>query len=364
MLLSINALLLVAAVIGTFYLGCTVVQLVRFTRRPTPLATEFLPSVTILKPIAGREAGLYENLASFCNQDYGGLYDVVFCLHDESDPALPVVELVVRDFPGCRTQIVFGENPDLLNPKVANLAKSGVVTTRDVIVIADSDVSVGPTLLRALAASFESEAVGAVTCLYRAVPNPTFVSRLGALGINDGFAPSVLVALALGELRFCLGATMAVRGTVLATIGGLSALGRTLADDHMLGQLVTNVGYKVELSRYVVATAVPEKKLKKLFSHELRWARTDFALARAGYLFSFLIYALPLALLYLIVSRNLVLGLPLLAVVCGLRYAVHRLSRYALAIEGRDDAALIPLRDLLSVAVWATSLVGKRKHFR
>ena len=344
------------------YLGCAVVQLVRFTRRSTPLATEFLPSLAILKPVASREAGLYENLASFCKQDYDGLYDVVFCLHDERDPALPVVERIVRDFPGCRTQIVFGENPDLLNPKIANIAKGGVRTSRDVVVIADSDVIVGPTLLRALAASFESEAVGAVTCLYRAVPNPSLVSRLGALVIKDGFAPSVLVALTLGDLRFCLGTTMAVRGTVLATIGGLSALGRTLADDHMLGELVTDAGYKVELSRYVVATTVPERKLGKLFSHELRWARTDFALARAGYLFSFLIYALPLALLYFVVSRNLAWGLPLLAVVCGLRYAVHRLSRNALGIEGRNDAALIPLRDFLSLAVWATSLVGKRKR--
>ena len=39
--------------------------------RPQP-AREPAPDLTILKPLHGDEAGLYENLASFCEQDYSG----------------------------------------------------------------------------------------------------------------------------------------------------------------------------------------------------------------------------------------------------------------------------------------------------
>ncbi len=152
----------------------------------------------------------------------------------------------------------------------------------------------------------------------RGMPNASLVSRLGAMQIEDVFIPSVLVALALGELRFCLGATMAVRRSVLEEIGGLAALGDGIADDHKLGELVTGTGNEIDLSRYVVRTTVPETTLGALWSHELRWARTNLALAPAGYAFSFLMYALPLALIYLAVSRNVAWGLPLLALVVAL----------------------------------------------
>lgn len=350
--------------VAALYLATSCYRLIAFARRHCEPAAEFLPSVTVLKPVAGLEPGLHENLASFGDQDYPGAYEVVFCLHSQADPALAVVESVIHEFPGCHARIALGENAELMNPKIANLAKPGVAPRGDVVVIADSDIRVGREYLRALAASFESERVGAATCLYSGTPSENLISRLGALGISDGFAPSVLVALALGELRFCLGATMAVRRSVLDKIGGLSALGRTFADDHVLGRLVTKNGYKVELSRYVVTTTIPETKLSALFSHDLRWARNNFEMARAGYLFSFLLYGLPLALIYLAVSRNLTIGLPLLVIIIALRVAQHYLARHALNVTRYDDVWLIPLRDFLSLGVWATSLFGRRRRFR
>lgn len=310
------------------------------------------------------EPDLYESLASFCDQDYTGAYEVVFCLHSRDDPALAAVEGIVAEFPGSHAQIVLGENAELMNPKIANLAKPGVAARGDVVVIADSDIRVGRDYLRALAASFAGERVGAVTCLYSGTPSENLVSRLGALGINDGFAPSVLVALTLGELRFCLGATMAVRRSALDAIGGLAALGHTFADDHKLGELVAKNGYKVELSRYVVTTTIPETNLPALFSHELRWARNDFELAGVGHFFSFLMYGLPLALIYLAVSHNLTIAIPLLAVITALRVGQHYLARRALNVTCYDGVWLILLRDFLGLAVWATSLFGRRRSFR
>ena len=363
-MLSVSLFFFAISVVGAIYLASAARALAKFIRRPCPLATEFLPSVAVLKPVAGLEPELYENLASFCDQDYAGLYEVVFCLHKETDPALRIVERVIADSPACRARVVFGENPDLINPKIANIAKDGVITSRDIVVIADSDIRVGREYLRALAADFESQAVGAVTCLSSGTPSDSFISRLGALGIDDGFAPSVLVALRLGELRFCLGATMAVRGTLLPVIGGLTALGNTFADDHELGQLVTRKGFRVQLSRYVVTTTVPETKFGELWAHELRWARTEFELARAGYAFSFLIYALPMALIYFAVSRNLDVGLTLLGIVAALRLTVHMLAGKALGIKGRNDFWLIPLRDFMSLAICVASLFGRRRKFR
>lgn len=355
--------LLIIAIAGAAYLAIACLKLAAFARGPLEYASEFLPSMTILKPIAGLEPDIYENLRSCCDQDYEEFHEVILCLHSSDDPALAIAQRIAAEFPSI-VRIAIGENPDIANPKIANLAKPGAQAQGEIVVIADSDIRVGRDYLRALAAAFATESVGAATCLYRGMPNASLASRLGAQQIEEVFIPSVLVALALGPLGFCLGATMAVRRSLLDRIGGLAALGAGLADDHTLGQLVTAAKKAIELSRYVVQTTVPETTLRALWSHELRWARTNFTLAPAGYAFSFLMYALPLALVYLAASRNVVLGFPLLAVVVALRVTLHYLARAALRVTRRDDVALIPIRDVLSLAVWFASLFGRTVRWR
>lgn len=356
--------LFIIAVASAFYLAIALLRLWAFGRRPLELAWELLPTVTILKPIAGEEPDLYENLASFCDQEYPQEFDVIFCLHSPDDPARAIAERVARDFPSAHATIAIGENPAIANPKIANLVKPSVDLRGEIVVIADSDIRVDRRYLRALATSFASERVGAATCLYAGMPNATLPSRLGALQIEDGFIPSVLVAIAIGKLRFCLGATMAVRRSVLAEIGGLAALGDHLADDHALGELTAGRGYAVDLSRYVVKTTVAETTLRDLWSHELRWARTNLALAPAGYAFSFLMYALPLALLYLVAVRNLVWGVTLLAIVLALRAGLHYTARSALNVTYAGDLKLVPLRDFMSLAIWVASFFGRRVRWR
>lgn len=321
------------------------------------------PSVSVLKPVSGLETGLYESLSSFCDQDYAD-FEVIFCVHDASDPAADVVKRVISAFPRCRASIAAGDNPLHRNPKIANISTAATAARGDLIIVADSDIFVEPSYLKAIAASFSDERVGAVTCLYRGIVNASYPSRLGAAAIEEQFAPSVLVAATLGRLDFCLGATMAVRRSVLNEIGGIDALGPFLADDHKLGRLISAAGHRVEMSRYVVATTVPETTLSTLWAHELRWARTNLILAPAGYTFSFLMHAVPLALLYLAISHNLALGLPVLCAAIALRTALHYAARAALGATRSGGLWLIPVRDLLSLAVWATSFFGRSVRWR
>lgn len=353
--------LLIASVAGAAYLSLALLQLARFTRRRVPSRSES-PRISVLKPLYGTEPSLYESLASFCDQDYPD-FELVFCLHDERDAAAPIVARIARDFAHVPIRIVYGENPKIPNPKIANLAKPGAEPHGDLVVLADSDIWVGRDYLRAIAASFSSERTGAVTCLYGGIPNETFAARLGAMRSEEEFSPSVLAAVALAKMKFCLGATMAVRRGVLDGIGGLEALGGDLADDYNLGKLVTDRGLDVELSRYVVRTTVAETTLRALWQREVRWARTNFRLAPAGHIFSFLMYALPFAFAYAVLAHD-ALAYGLLLLVAALRLSLHETARNAFGSGRPDEPWLIPARDLFSVAVWAASLFTRTVRWR
>ena len=92
-----------------------------FTATKKPTNTDFLPPVSCLKPIKGLDPDAYENYASFCRQDYPE-YEIVFCV-DADDPALPVLEKLIRDFPERQIRLLFGSGRQALNDKVGRLTR-------------------------------------------------------------------------------------------------------------------------------------------------------------------------------------------------------------------------------------------------
>ena len=305
---------------------------------------------------------MYENLRSFCDQDYPD-YQVVFGVRDAQDPAIAVIERIIKEFPQRDLSLLVDETVIGTNLKVSNLANMYRAAKHDLLVIADSDMRVERHYLRAVAAPFEDTQVGAVTCLYKATPAAGLPSRLGAMFINDCFAPSVLVALSFQELRFCFGATMAVTRKALEASGGFPALADQLADDHMLGKHVAQQGLKVILPAYMVENRVWEPSFRALFQHELRWARTIRAMQPAGYAFYFITYPVAVSLLFLPLAPAAA-GLTAVAVSVILRVLLHWAVHSSFRIPGSTAPWLAPIRDLLGFLVWAASFFGRGVEWR
>ena len=333
---------------------------------PSPKPKEW-PTVTLFKPLHGLDYELEENLRSFCAQEYPA-YQVIFGVSSAKDPAISVVRDLLKALPDLDAEIVIDETINGSNPKVSNLINMDKVAKNDVLIISDSDMRVRPDYIQRVVGGFTTPKTGIVTCLYRGTPAPGLASQLGAMFINQWFAPSALIPATFGEMSHCFGATMAIPRKVLMEIGGFEALASNLADDHTMGQLAKDQGYDITLGTVVVENIVEEKDLKALIMHELRWARTIRSVAPLGFASTFLTDTFPIGLVVslLMYLAGWDLGWALLpaGIAIGARLVLHGSTIGIFSSRNPSDSWIFPIRDLLSFFVRLICYTGKTVSWR
>jgi ceramide glucosyltransferase len=354
------------ALAAAYTLLALVAVLVWGRRKATGAAVK-LPAVTVLKPLCGAEPGLYENLRTFCQQDYPE-FQIVFGLGEETDPALAVVARLVAEFPALSIDVVINPRQHGHNRKISGLINMLERARHDVLVMADSDTSVGPDYLTSVTAPLLDRKVGLVTCLYHGEPTRPVWSRLGAMYINEWYMPSVLLAWLFGHENYVSGQTLCMRRDTLQAIGGLRTIANHLADDYQLGQLVRSLGLRIVLSTYMLKAEHHEPTLESLVRHELRWMRTLSVLKPRSFRFIFFTFSLPLALLGLLLvvpeAYFTTVALPLFQVTVVARLALHLVHRVRDKRALFADLWLLPARDLLICWVWCRSFFTSRFTWR
>jgi ceramide glucosyltransferase len=348
------------AVGGCAYLIAATVLVRRFARdRASPIPVG-APAVTILKPLHGDEPGLFDNLRSFCTQDYRGDIQIVFGVQDPHDGAIAVVERLRKLQPGGDVDLVIDTSAHGVNRKVSNLVNMAPRIRHEIIVLADSDMRVEPDYLSRVIAALEEPGVAAVTCLYYGVAITGTWARLGALLINAHFLPSVVVGLALGRARPCFGSTIALRREALAEIGGFKPFADCLADDYAIGAALRTRGCTIAIPRFAIAHICTEMSLRDLWRHQLRWARTVRSIDPSGYAGSLVSHALAWALIAALLGAGSTAALPavliaMAAIAC--RMAPLRQVEHAYALPPQTYG-LLPACDLLSFAVFVISFLN------
>lgn len=328
--------------------------------------SNFVPPISILKPIRGLDRETYDNYASLCRQDYPE-FEILFCVSDNGDPAVPVIEQLIRDFPQRSIRLLVGSEPVGASDKVNKLCRMVREARHELVLVSDSDVRVEKEFLRDVAAPFHDAQVGGVTCLYRGLVPSCFAATLEALGNSTDFAPGVLIARlgAGGRLDFMLGAVMATTKKHLAEIGGFESLADFFSDDYELGNRLAACGYRVELSRFPVSIVYPRESLNAALQHQVRWylsIRCSRPLGHLGLIFS---QGLPWAVLAAVLAPHAI-GAAYLAAYVLLRAGVA----LVVGMWGMKDPLaltrmwLIPLRDLFAFAAWVASFFPRRIHWR
>jgi ceramide glucosyltransferase len=353
--------LVVASVAGCVFLGLSAWAVRRLVaERPRLDPRE--PPITVLKPLCGVDHGLDANLRSFCRQNYRH-FQIVFGVRDPSDPAVAAVRRLMAEFPAADLALVTDGRQRGRNLKVANLHNMLPQAKNDILVLADSDMRVDPDYLAAVTAPLADPDVGIVTCLYRGRPAGGLWSELACLHVNHGFLPMAALASATGAGAGCFGASIALRRETLERIGGLTAIEDDLADDYALGAAVRRTGGRIELSPHLVDNVIAEPGFAALFRHELRWARTIRLVAPWGFIGS--VVTQPAVVAALAVATG---GLPILAPAM-LGFALLCRCACVVATDRALDLPpsplhLVPVRDVLSFAVFVASFFARRVEWR
>lgn len=368
LLFAVRLLLLCLVVAACVYYGvasCAGLAWFVERRRQRALSFQFTPPVTILKPVRGADAQAYENFASFCRQDYPD-FQIIFGVQDTSDPVIPIIEKLPHAFPACDIALVVSPKEIGFNRKVSNLQNMLSTAHHAVLLIADSDIRVGPDYLRRVVAPLQQERVGMVTCLYRGTNATTLGGLLENIGISSTFGPEVCAARALQGIKFALGSTIVLKRELLEKIGGFPAIADYLADDYLLGYHTAAAGYEIVLSDYVVEHDTGPLTCGAMLQHQLRWARAVRSARPWGYLGLIVTYGTVTALLALLAWQFSSFAWWLLAVTLLLRL----LPAFVVGIFGMRDFTLarwfwlLPVRDVITFGVWLVGFVGNRIVWR
>lgn len=353
------------ALCGAVYALAAVFFAGRFMKSENPPAHAY-PPVTILKPLHLGEPGLYHNLESFFAQDYPGPIQIVFGVHDASDPAVAVVKALQACYPHRDTTIIADSALYGFNAKISNLVNMLPSAKHDILVLSDSDIVVSRRWLRHVTDALEAPGVGLVTCLYTGeviAGDKSLWSTLSAMGTSYEFLPNVMLATSLGLADPCMGSTIGLTRSMLEEIGGFAAFADYLADDYEIGRAVRATGHTVAIPAMGVGHTATEPSFRDLFRHELRWTRTIRMVNPMGHLGSVVTFGFPIALMAaMFLAFNWQSQAVLLITLSARLFLKWRID----GIFGTDAGPywLLPLRDILSFAVFVASRFGETVYWR
>ncbi len=386
-------LTIIFASLAVLSLAITLWQLVvasRFPLHRRVADSNFFPAVTLLKPLKGGDAETAECLRSWLTQEYPSPVQILFGVASGHDPVCGVVRRLIAEHPNAQAELVICGESLGPNAKVSTLIQLQRLARHGISVVSDADVRAPRDLLINVVAPFPESDVGLVNCFYQLANPATLAMQWEAIATNADFWSQVLQSRSLKPLDFALGAVMAIRREPLQQIGGFAALVDFLADDYQLGNLIARNGGRIVLCPVTVECREGPMGWRRVWQHQLRWARTIRFCQPLPFFFSLLGNATlwPLLLWFFGAAPDRSLAALLNAQTLA-RYplAAERIWRWesiflitcalvrimtALFLQKRLTRAtghfaywwLVPIRDLLQALIWGLAFVGNRVTWR
>jgi ceramide glucosyltransferase len=241
-------------------------------RRSPPLPLLARPSVSILKPLAGRDDELRDNLASFARLTYPD-YELLFGVASVDDPAHAEAQAFLRAFPAVKARVLVTRREDAENPKVAQLLMLERVAKGAVLIVSDSNVRVEPSYVEHLVRDLSLPNVALVSSVIGGSGEQSFGAALENLQLGALVAPGVVASFVVLGKTISVGKSMAMWRHRLVSIGGFRRVAHVLGEDHMLGRAFEEAGFQTRVSFAAVDNRNVSCSVRRTVERHTRWAK-------------------------------------------------------------------------------------------
>jgi ceramide glucosyltransferase len=375
--LSLRILFWIAAVgtiTSTIYLLMVITAAVRFwlRRRRDDHAGDFIPPLSVLKPLHGAEPGLEKNLETFFEQDYPTYqpdFELLFCARHESDEGLRLARAVGARYPQMQARYLTCGEPEYPNAKMYSLAVMAEAARNEHMATSDADARIERDLLRRAVQSLADPKLALASCLYLGTADvPNLATQLDAVGKSVEMGSGVLVAdMVEGGTKFALGVLVVQRRKAFYDAGGYTDLGQYQAEDYVMGKRLAEQGQRVIMAPQVIRLVVPRTSFAASWRNQLRWMQSTRRSRPLGHLGTGLTFSLPFGiagLLWGVLGGQPELGAMWLLGSCANRWIQAGVMLKALGESKWVWQALIyPLRDLLGSVIWFMSYMPAKVHY-
>jgi ceramide glucosyltransferase len=207
--------------------------------------------------------------------------------------------------------------------------------------------------------------VGLVTSVIAGSGETSLGAALENLQLATVVAPAVVLSTVLTRRPLTIGKSMAMWKRDLHAIGGFSAVGDVLAEDHVLGDRFIAAGYSLRTSFITIENRNVDCSTRRTLERHARWAKIRRALSPRAFLLEPLASPLLVAsLLFVIAPSRALFGCIALSALLQsvVAFASIRFLRgKSLAIR---YAPLEVARTYALFACWAWALVSHRVVWR
>lgn len=235
-----------------------------------PLQEDPLPGVSILKPLTGVDPNLFANLETFFTMTYP-TYELLFCVEDDSDSSIMVVNSLIEKYPNVNAQLFIGARKVGVNPKINNMAQGYEAAKHNLVLISDSGLKMKEDTLTVMLSCF-SETTGLVHQMPFVCDREGFSGVLEKVYFGTQHAKMYLSADLLG-INCVTGMSCLFRKDVLEDAGGFVYLGKFLAEDYYLGKVFIERGWKVKICSQPALQNAGNSTVINFQARMMRWIK-------------------------------------------------------------------------------------------
>lgn len=246
------------------------IRCMAWIRQQRPSEPSRWPGISILKPLAGLDDELEENLRSHLAVEYPGPWEMVLGVRSETDPAYPVARAFVAAHPD-RARLVLQQGAPGYNPKVNQLITLTRAARYEVIALTDSNVRVARSFLREVASVLSQPDVGIATAMIAGVGERGIGAVLDNMTLAVHAGPFLSVGSVIFKLNDIAGKAMAMRKEALDKAGGWRSVRKILAEDALLGRAFRRLGLRAAFCPTPIENVQVSQPLSHFWRRQTRW---------------------------------------------------------------------------------------------